>query len=275
MTYQGVKRFQATIWEYYQASGRKLPWRNIKSPYRILVSEIMLQQTQVSRVLVKYKEFIKKFSSFRALADASVPEVLAAWQGMGYNRRALCLKKLAEIVVCDHGGNLPQDYHSLLALPGIGPGTAGSLSAFVFNLPVPFIETNIRRVYIHFFFPLRDSVSDKELMPMIERTIDRENPREWYYALMDYGAMLGRQAKLENPNRKSAHYTKQSKFEGSKRQLRGKILRAMLARGVAKPILRKNLEKELGKTSETLDGIIDGLIKEGFLTGRGKSIMLV
>ena len=203
-------------------------------PYRIVVSEIMLQQTQTYRVEPKYLAFIKKFPNFRPLAKASTAEVLSAWQGLGYNRRALYLKKIAETVVKEYKGKLPSNSVELQKLSGIGPNTAGSIGAFAFNQPVVFIETNIRRVFIHFFFPKKQQVDDRDILKLVADTLDRKNSREWYFALMDYGATL-RQAqgkllkgKFENPNRRSKHYAVQSKFEGSVRQTRGLILKTLL-----------------------------------------------
>lgn len=227
--------FKKRVWRFYRATKRTLPWRmpvlrpnkqGVLNPYRVVVSEIMLQQTQAGRVVVFYKKFIKKFPSFSSLAKASTNELLKAWQGLGYNRRALYLRGLARVVVSTYHGKLPNDPALLSELPGIGKGTAGSLQAFVFNKPVSFIETNIRRVFIHHFFKDVPAVQDKEILALVEKTLDKKNPREWYYALMDYGAHLG--AITKNPNRRSAHYKKQSKFEGSRRQLRGRVLRYIL-----------------------------------------------
>ncbi|HWA64417.1 MAG TPA: A/G-specific adenine glycosylase [Candidatus Paceibacterota bacterium] len=192
-------------------------------PYRIFVSEIMLQQTQASRVIEKYRRFIKLFPSFQVLAAAPTADVLRAWQGLGYNRRALFLQRAARIVVDRWKGDLPADPALLVALPGVGPNTAGSIAAFAFNKPVVFIETNIRRVFIHFFFKDAASVPDAAIREYISQTLDSRRPRDWYYALMDYGAMLAKT--ISNPNRRSRHYAKQSRFEGSFRQVRGEILR--------------------------------------------------
>jgi len=211
------KSFRKIIWDHFRTEGRDLPWRRTADPYRVLVSEIMLQQTQVARVVPKYTEFVKRFPTFRALAKAPVRAVLSLWQGLGYNRRALMLQRCAQAIVADAPG----------PLPGVGPYTAGAVLAFAFNKPAVIIETNIRRVYLHHYFPGRRDISDRQLLPIIERTLDQKRPRQWYWALMDYGAYLATQ--IENPNRRSRHYSKQSTFEGSNRQLRGRVLRALLA----------------------------------------------
>lgn len=252
-----------------------MPWRKTHDPYGILVSEIMLQQTQVSRVTGFYKKFIAEFPSFQMLAAAKTSDVLRAWQGLGYNRRALALQKLAKEVVEKHSGRLPRSLESLVALPGVGPYTAGAVRAFAFNEPEIFIETNIRRVFIHFFFPSKAKkiyrkVTDKALERYIRSSLDKKNPREWYYALMDYGAMLGSEAQ-ENPNRRSAHYTKQATFAGSDRELRGKILRELLSR---KKILSSALIKDMKESRERVLNIITGLNKEGFIMKKGEYITI-
>ncbi len=218
-----MDQFQQVIWDYYFHNKRRFPWRRTKDPYKIVVSEIMLQQTQTNRVIPKYLDFLKLFPNFKSLANASKADVIKAWQGLGYNRRALALQRIAEIVTGEYQGKLPADPNVLVQYPGIGKATAASITVFAYNKPYPFIETNIRRVFIHFFFADQENIDDKQLMPLIEETIDKANPREWFYALMDYGNMLGKQK--DNANLKSKHYVKQSKFEGSKRQLRGKVLK--------------------------------------------------
>lgn len=267
-----ITNFKRTIWAYYEREGRTaLPWRHTTDPYAILVSEIMLQQTQVSRVEEYYKTFLKRFPSFKALAKASSADVLSAWQGLGYNRRAMFLKKTAVIVMEKYNGKLPRDRATLESLPGIGKGTSGSLMAFVFNKPEIFIETNIRRVFLHFFFKNKKEVTDEELKRYIESSLDQKKAREWYWALMDYGASMPNLKKGENPNRRSAHYTKQSAFIGSDRELRGRIIRAAL---IKKKIDKKGLLQELAIPSEKLEKIISNLEKEGFLKKSGNYILI-
>lgn len=247
--------------QYWRRHGRHdLPWRQTTDPYAIVVSEIMLQQTQVPRVIDKFRAFIKTFPSFRVLARAPVRKVLQAWQGLGYNRRALNLQRLAQQVVRDHGGKLPDEYKSLQQLSGIGAYTAGAILAFAFNKPVPVIETNIRRVVIHHYFPRR-TVDDRQILTIVERTLDRQDPRRWYSALMDYGTYLASQ--VPNPNRRSRQYTKQSKFEGSLRQLRGRVV----ARVTAKPVSVTALRREL--PDDRLGPLLKQLEREGFLRRRG------
>ena len=220
---------------------RDLPWRNTRDPYAIWLSEVMLQQTQVSRVEKRMPAWLERFPSVEVLAEAPVADVLAAWQGMGYNRRALALKAAAEKVVSEHGSLFPQDRAELIALPGIGPATAQGIRAFAFDLPGVYLETNVRSVFLHHFFPDAVGVPDRELVPLIEATCpdplgagpyarpqdEGDTPRSWYYALLDYGAHL--KQVLPNPSRRSASHARQSAFEGSYRQKRSRIVKELLA----------------------------------------------
>ncbi|MFA6263372.1 MAG: hypothetical protein WCW33_02695 [Candidatus Babeliales bacterium] len=221
-----LQQFQRLIKDYYANNQRCFPWREQITPYCIVVSEIMLQQTQTDRVVQKFDTFVKKFPTFNALAAASFHEVLLLWKGLGYNRRAMALQNTARRVVEEFHGILPTEPEILESFPGIGPATARSIVAFAFNQPTVFIETNIRTVFIHFFFNNRTNISDKEIEPLVAQTVDKSNPREWYYALMDYGVMLKKS--IGNVSRLSKHYHKQSPFKGSERQLRGLILQYLL-----------------------------------------------
>lgn len=240
-----------------------MPWRDDVSPYSIFISEVMLQQTQVSRVLVKYPSFMNAFPTFQSLADADTQTLLSAWQGMGYNRRALYLRSAADMIVTTYGGVLPQDVDLLDGLPGIGYATACSIAAFAYNLPVSFIETNIRRVYIHHFFKDVDTVDDADILKLVRETVSKDNARQWYWALMDYGAHLAKTN--DNPNKKSRHYAKQKKFEGSVREVRGGVLRALLKKRYSLTALKKLYPDERLFTALTQ------LEKEGFITKKGES----
>jgi A/G-specific adenine glycosylase len=264
-----VEQFQATIYQYYQDHKRPMPWRQTRNPYHILVSEIMLQQTQVERVLGKYGDFLAKFPDFETLGRTPWPEVLAAWQGLGYNRRALALKRLAQAVMTGWEGTLPRRAEDLRALPGIGAATAGALLAFAFEQPVVFIETNIRRVFLHFFFAGREGVTDREILSLVAETLDRERVREWYYALMDYGAAL--KSAGPNPNRRSAHYARQSPFSGSNREVRSLILKALLK----EPVLSgAALAKAVGVTPARVKAALEQLLAEGFVVRERESLRL-
>jgi len=217
--------FVETITTYYKDNKRIFAWRDVKNPYYVFISEVMLQQTQTQRVMSKFEQFIMAFPTIEILASASRADVLRVWQGLGYNRRAKFLHEAAQKIVQEHHGIIPQSHAALNALPGIGKATASSILAFAYNEPTVFIETNIRAVYIHFFFKDVDAVHDRDLEPLIRSTLNTKDPRQWYYALMDYGVMLKKNHK--NPSRQSKHHTQQSHFEGSDRQIRGSIIRAL------------------------------------------------
>ncbi len=287
--------FQETVWDYYRLHGRDLPWRRSVDPYKILVSEVMLQQTQASRVIPKYEQFLKLFPDVLALAKVPQQEVLIAWSGLGYNRRARFLHQAAQAVAEKHGGHVPQSEKELVALPGIGINTARAVLAYAFNQPVVFIETNIRTVFIYHFFADKDNVADSEILKLVEMTLPqgegKEQPdkksrlfagamrktgapakpvlwgdstvglshnREWYWALMDYGSHL--KATIGNVSRHSKHYAKQSAFHGSKRQIRGAVLKLLLDA----PKSQMELAAEIN--DDRLEAVLQDLIKEALIT---------
>lgn len=265
---QEVRAFQRLVLSHYRRYKRDLPWRHGRTPYRVAVVEIMLQQTQVPRVIPKFTEFVRRFPSFRSLSTASQADVLATWSGLGYNRRALLLRKLAQAVVQGHGGRLPRTVEQLQKLPGLGHATAAAISIYAFGQPHAFIETNIRAVLLHHFFPGKKNVPDAKVWPLIHATLDRRDPIRWYSALMDYGTWLKRQ--VVNPSRQSKHYAKHSPFVGSSRQLRGQVLKSVLAVGTITPAaLRKQLP---GVDSGRLKEAVGQLIAEGFLVRVGSAI---
>lgn len=263
---QELEQFRHRIRQYFRRHGRSMPWRETEDPYLVTVSEFMLQQTQVSRVARAFPAFIGRFPTWRAVAEARAAEVVQQWQGLGYNRRALYLHRSA-IEVCNRfDGELPRDQQALATLPGIGWNTAGAVCAFAFSMPVVFIETNIRRVFLHWFFADRSGISDRQLLPFVEAALDHHDPRRWYWALMDYGAML--KEALPNPNRRSAHYSRQSPFAGSRRQVRGAILRLLADGGVlaADEIAAAVTESlPMEPNAHSIESILSELEREGFL----------
>ena len=228
LTREEILAFREEVYRHYREHKRNFPWRETTDPYSILVSEVMLQQTGVDRVRVYYPRFIAVFPAFSFLAGAPLADVLRVWKGLGYNRRAQNLRRTACIVEEEFSGVLPPDEKILSTLPGIGRTTAAAILAFAFNLPSVLVETNIRRLFLHRFFPCRDSVPDREILPFVSATLDRENPRDWYYALMDLGSHL--RSISPDPNQRSAHRQRQSRFHGSDREIRGRILAALLER---------------------------------------------
>ena len=270
----GAGDFCAKVWEEGMRLYRSLPWRNIDDPYAVLVSEVMLQQTQVSRVLGYWPRFLETFPTCEALAKAPTSQVLGAWQGLGYNRRALALQRAAQECVAANGGTLPQGTEDLLALPGIGPATAAGVRAFAHNLPGVYLETNVRTVFLHLLFPEMEKVTDKALGPYVDAVCPPRNARAWYYALLDFGAHLKTQ--VGNPSRRSAHYSRQSTFEGSRRQKRANLLRVVLeSPGITLAQAKERLDAvEVAEGREAVDealfaSVVESLVAEGFFPREG------
>jgi A/G-specific adenine glycosylase len=228
---ESISIFKTEVNAFFAQQGRSFPWRGNVTPWGVMVSEFMLQQTQTERVRLFFERWMKQWTTPALLMDASLEDVLREWIGLGYNRRCRFLKECAHIICAEYGGNVPDTPAKLIQLPGVGVYTAGAIACFAYNYPSVFIETNIRAAMLHFFFKGETAVADKVLVPLLEETLDRENPRQWYWALMDYGAVLKKTG--ENPSRRSAHYTKQSAFVGSFRQLRGKVIKALAVDGKA------------------------------------------
>lgn len=267
-----TQTFRKVVWEYYQAQGRHdLPWRQPETdgtfdPYKILVSEIMLQQTQVGRVIPKFQEFLEKFPSFTALANAPLGEVLKSWNGLGYNRRAKFLWQAASMVMQEYDGRLPEQLDQLVKLPGVGQNTAGAILAYAYNTPVVFIETNIRTVFIHHFFSTVNEVTDKEIIALVAKTLP-DNPRGWYWALMDYGSHL--KQTVGNLNQQSRQYTKQSAFHGSRRQIRGKVLRLLAEGGYTRQQLARDIP------DDRLPDVLADLTKEGLIVLHPQGVFML
>ncbi|MEJ0072891.1 MAG: A/G-specific adenine glycosylase [Candidatus Saccharibacteria bacterium] len=289
--------FLETLWEYYGAHGRHdLPWRQPEpdgrfDAYKVMVSELMLQQTQVPRVMPKYAAFLERFPTVHALASADLGDVLRTWQGLGYNRRAKFLWQAAQMI--DNMSHFPDTLEELVKLPGIGHNTAGAIMAYAYDQPAVFVETNVRTVYIHHFLHDRDDVTDKEILNLLQQTIFEgegkeqpetlalpkpgamrktvglshvEQPREFYWALMDYGSYLKTQ--VGNPNKASKHYAKQSQFQGSRRQVRGQVLRALGEQPMELAALQALI------TDERLESVLNDLVQEGLIRLKGSSYSL-
>ncbi len=237
--------------QYY----RPMPWRDDTRPYYILVSELMLQQTQVARVIPKFQAFIAAFPDEASLADAPLADVLRLWTGLGYNRRARYLHQAAQAASPD----LPSDMTSLLQLPGVGPSTAGAILTYAYNQYTPFIETNVRTVYIHHFFANQSQVTDKQLRHLLDKTVDRQQPRQFYWALMDYGHYLKQHGygRLSQSNR----YTKQTAFRGSLREMRGQLIRIL----AEEPKTHRQL-KQLVQYDNRFEPALQGLLRDQLVT---------
>jgi A/G-specific adenine glycosylase len=258
-----IQKLLRTVKKFYKKHKRNFPWRHTRDPYQILVSEIMLQQTQASRVVPFYTKFVKKFPTAKKLAKAPLSKVLKAWQGLGYNRRAKFLHQAAKIIVREGFGG---------RLPGVGPYTVAAVDTFAHNKPEVFIETNIRTVFTHFYFSSKKyqgkallKVEDSQILPLIAKALKKSKmqPRDFYAALMDYGAFL--KASGIKLNARSKHYTKQSKFKGSARQLRGAILRELLKKPSTLAQLTKNLSHQFNKTWGEVAIQLKQLEREGLI----------
>lgn len=244
-----------------RVSLRDLPWRHTRDPYKILVSEMMLQQTQVERMVPFYTRFIRQFPTPWALAKAPLCTVLKAWQGLGYNRRAKYLHQTAAIIS-------NQGWHE--KLPGVGSYTKAAVEAFAHNKPTVFVETNIRTVFIHHCFPRTPKVSDSMILVYVKKALKQSGmePREFYARVMDYGALLKKQGiKL---NSRSKHYSKQSAFEGSERQTRGLILKALLR----KPATLRRLYNITGRRKGDLTHVLANLSTEGLIQSKGNKFYI-
>ena len=258
---------------------RDLPWRNIDDPYAVLVSEVMLQQTQVSRVMRYWEKWMALFPTVDALASADTATVLDMWQGLGYNRRALALKRACEECSARYAGTLPDSIDELIALPGVGPATAAGVMAFAFDRPAVYIETNVRSVFLHELFPGEEGVSDKRIVPYVADCCPTNGVRAWYYALLDYGAHLKKL--VANPSRRSGHYARQSAFAGSRREKRSFVLKQVLSarEGItAGEVLKLLNDYECRAGRDTVDAqlfesVLDELESEGFFHREGEFLV--
>lgn len=253
-----VVQFQEMIQERGRELYRPMPWRDDTRPYYVLVSELMLQQTQVDRVIPKFEAFISRFPNEKDLAGASLGDVLSLWNGLGYNRRAKFLHEAAKKIVSECGGMFPQTKEALLSLPGVGSNTAGAIMNYAYNQPEPFIETNVRTVYFYHFFQDGDKVTDKDVLRLLEVTIDQEHPREFYWAIMDYGSWLKKQGL--GSIQQSTHYKKQSALKGSVREVRGQIIRSLMIQDMTEQGLRRELNAD-----ERFPQALNGLLKDGLV----------
>ena len=221
-----ITHLQHTIRERYADHQRILPWRQTTDPYKILVSEIMLQQTQVDRVIPKYHARLEKWPTVKDLAWATQADILTAWSGLGYNRRALNLYKAAQKIVHDYHGQILPDEKVLLWLPGVGLYTAHAILAFAYNLEVPVLDINIKRVLIH-NFDLDPKMSDKELRTIALACVPIGRSRDRHNALMDYGSLVLHSKKT------GIRSAPQSTFQWSRRQVRGNVLKYLIKHGKA------------------------------------------
>jgi len=264
-----ISAFQDMIFLWWQEHKRDLPWRKTRDPYRILVSEVMLQQTQVSRVLPKYDEFLRVFSDVNALSQASTAQVLRLWHGMGYNRRALYLKKTAETVRDMYGGIFPEDEQSLTKLPGLGRYTARAILVFAYEKDVAMVDTNIRQIITHFFYKGKQQ-REKTILDMADTLFPRGRSWEWHQALMDYGALEMSRVR----GKRVSVGRKQAPFRDSNRYYRGRVIDVLRVGEADEWKMVADFSRQYDKPAEYFTGVIGQLIKDGLVERRGTRITL-
>jgi A/G-specific adenine glycosylase len=295
---------QARLLEWFAQHGRDLPWRRTRDPYRIMVSEIMLQQTQVERVVPKYHAFLERFPSLEALAAAPTAEVIRAWTGLGYNRRAVNMQRAARAVLDEHGGQFPRDLAALLRLPGIGPYTAGAIACFAFEQDVAFMDTNIRRVVQRLFGApeLAGAPGEAYLLALAQAAVPPGQGWAWNQAIMELGALIctasapacwrcplrmhcrdyaarrnadeqlfSNGAAPAEPRRlRRVAERREAPFTGSNRFYRGRAIEALrqLAPGASLPLtaLGQAIKDDFGAGDMAwLRGLAEGLARDGLL----------
>jgi A/G-specific adenine glycosylase len=249
-----INRFQERVLNWYEENSRDLPWRQNPSPYAVLVSEVMLQQTQVSRVVPKFHQFMEAFPTIKDLAEADQKHLLQVWSGLGYNRRALWLQEAARQIV--QLGEFPDTADALRKLKGIGPYTSRSILIFAFNADVAAVDTNIRRVMIASGFA-DEEMTDCELQDIADALLVRGRSRDWHNALMDYGSMVQTSHTTGIAPRSS-----QPKFCGSTRQVRGAVVRLLTG---CESLTLADIESEIGCERDLLKSVLDKLASEGFI----------
>jgi A/G-specific adenine glycosylase len=272
-----VRRFRADLLAWYAATARPLPWRETTDPYRILVSEVMLQQTQVSRVEPLYRAFIDRYPTLVDLAAATAADVLTIWRGLGYNRRALHLQRAAQAVVERHGGVFPDDLDALRALPGVGDYTARAVLAFAFGRQVAPVDVNVARVLARGV--ARAPLSRAAAQELADAVLPAGQAREWSNAVMDLGAQLctarrprcadcpvaaacaWARAGGEDPAASTVVRARpQAPFAGSDRFHRGRLVDALRAGPLGHAELPQAARLDDGAR---LDGIVAGLVDDG------------
>ena len=264
-----VKAFRDLVYGRASECWRDLPWRRTADPYAIMVSEFMLQQTQVPRVVPKFIAWMERFPTPARLAEAPAAEVLGLWSGLGYNRRALALHRACQSLAEGFGGQVPNDEIALRELPGIGIYTSRAILAFAFDKPTVFLETNIRTVLLKHFFPDEEGIPDKSLEKIAAEVVDEAAPRRWYTALMDYGSELKR---VEgNHSARGAAYKKQTPFATSFRRVRGAVLKSLVEK---KSLGIDELYASLPFSRESIEKCAEALAREGFARYEGGNLSI-
>jgi A/G-specific adenine glycosylase len=259
-----VTQFQNKILQYYKKNGRDLPWRNTTDAYNILISELMLQQTQVSRVIDYYTTWLKTWPTIQHLAQANFKDVLQAWMGLGYNTRGINLHKASKIIVQHYNADVIAAMDEYKKIPGVGKYTSQAVKIFSTNADIVTVDTNIRRIFIH-EFDLSQDISDSELWSIAQHCLPKGKSRQWHNALMDYGAMY-----LTSKKTGISPKTKQSTFEGSDRQIRAQILRDLLNT----PLTIHDLTQHYDHTTDRLLKILEKMKKQGIIKKEKEKYLL-
>ena len=271
--------FRRKLKRWWRTHRRSFPWRETDDPYAVLVSEIMLQQTQADRVAPKFDAFLARFPDIETLARAENASVLKMWSGLGYNRRALNLKRAAEVVVQEHDGVVPEDETELLVLPGVGTYTAKALLAFAHNRTVAPVDTNIRRIYIRHF----GAEAERDLQAFADTMVPRGQGRNWSSLLMDFGALVCR---AKNPacyelglvhRGEPRALPKQKPFRDSDRFWRGRVVEVLRERAsLPQAKIKQEVEAFSGEklTRKRTQRIIESLIRDGLITRENNRVRL-
>ena len=285
-----VSAFQEAVLRWYEQHGRDLPWRRTDDPYAVVVAEVMLQQTQVERVLPKYRAFLERFPDWRALAEASRAEVIRQWAGLGYNGRAVRLHELARRIVERHDGSLPQDERALRRLPGLGPYTSAAVRAFLYGHRVAVIDTNVRRLLGRALLGVAhpQPALDRELRPLATALVPEGRAGVWHHALMDIGATVclarrpacGRcpvapYCRARPAWGSGAHAVQrperaQGLYHGSRRYYRGRLVEALraLPEGATVPLeeVGPKIREGFGPEDRPwLEGLAQHLVRDGLV----------
>jgi len=264
-----VAELQARLLAWYSANGRDLPWRRTNDPYAVLVSEVMLQQTQVSRVVPRFEAFLRLFPSLEALADRPLADVLRSWRGLGYNNRAERLWRCACASVAQRAPgrpvSLPDTLDGLLALPGIGPYTARAVLVFAYDADLAAVDANVRRVLTH-ELDLAPDLGPPALQAVADAVLPRGRSRDWHNALMDYGSLV-----LTARATGIAPRTRQSAFEGSRRWYRSRLLRTLLDEGPQGVV---GLAERLQADATFVDDLCRALERDGLVSRRDGRVVV-
>ncbi len=264
-----IAEIQQTVLDWYAGNQRDLPWRQTHDPYKILVSEIMLQQTQVPRVIPKYEAFFERFPTISSLATATAADVIREWKGLGYNRRALNLQRAVRVVTTELNGVFPATVDGLQRLPGVGRYTAGAVMNFAFGIDTPAVDTNVR-LFIDVVVPTRKSRTDREYYELAELLAPNGKPHVWLHAVMDYTS-----AELRSKRPKPVVKKKETeRFVGSNRYLRGQILDALRIAPATQDNLFERIASKIDVPRERFHSLLKALEQEGFVARKKTALLL-